>query len=159
MTNKAIALELGERIEQLRLEQNLTQQQLADEIGLSRVSYRNLVKGSGKLENFIAVLRVLDQLAPLENLIPETGFSPMQQLKYRGKQRKRASKTRKDEVREPKPFDRFDFYKDSNNEWRWRRTAKNGQIIGASVEGFKNRSSCIENAKQNGWQSALDLGW
>ncbi len=103
MTNKAIAAELGERIEQLRLEQNLTPQQLADEIGLSRVSYRNLVKGSGKLENFIAVLRVLDQLAPLENLIPETGFSPMQQLKYEGKQRKRAAKTRKDEVREPKP--------------------------------------------------------
>lgn len=103
MTNKAITVELGERIEQLRLEQNLTQQQLADEIGLSRVSYRNLVKGSGKLENFIAVLRVLDQLAPLENLIPETGISPMQQLKYRGKQRQRASKTRKDEVREPKP--------------------------------------------------------
>jgi transcriptional regulator with XRE-family HTH domain len=103
MTNKAIAAELGERIEQLRLEQNLTQQQLADEIGLSRISYRNLVKGSGKFENIIAVLRVLNQLDQLENFIPETGYSPMQQLKLKGKQRKRASKTRKDEVNEPKP--------------------------------------------------------
>ncbi len=103
MTNKAIAAELGERIEQLRLEQNLTQQQLADEIGLSRVSYRNLVKGSGKFENIIAVLRVLNQLDQLENFIPETGYSPMQQLKLKGKQRKRASKKRKDEVREPNP--------------------------------------------------------
>ncbi len=103
LTNKAIAAEIGQRIEQLRLEQNFTQQQLADEIGLSRVSYRNLVKGSGKFENIIAVLRVLDQLEQLEKLIPETGYSPMQQLKLKGKQRKRASKTRKDEVREPKP--------------------------------------------------------
>ena len=103
MTNKAIAAALGDRIEQLRLEQNLTQQQLADEIGLSRVSYRNLVKGSGKFENIIAVLRVLDQLDQLENFIPETGYSPMQQLKLKGKQRKRASKKHKDEVREPKP--------------------------------------------------------
>ena len=102
LTNKAIAKEIGQRIEQLRLEQNLSQQQLADEIGLSRVSYRNLVNGSGKFVNIIAVLRVLNQLDGLENLIPETGFSPMQQLKYKGKQRKRASKKRKDEVREPK---------------------------------------------------------
>jgi len=101
LTNKAIAIEIGQRIEQLRLEQNLTQQQLADEIGLSRVSYRNLVKGSAKFENIIAVLRVLNQLNGLENLIPETGYSPMQQLELKGKQRKRASKKRKDEVREP----------------------------------------------------------
>ncbi len=103
MTNKAIAEELGERIEQLRLEQNISQQQLADEIGLSRVSYRNLVKGSGKFENIIAVFRVLGQLEQLENLIPETGFSPMEQLKLKGKQRKRASKKHYNSVNEPKP--------------------------------------------------------
>ena len=103
MTNKAIAKELGRRIEQLRLEQNISQQQLADEIGLSRVSYRNLVKGSGKFENIIAVLRVLDKLDSLENLIPETGFSPMEQLKLKGKQRKRASKKHSYSVNEPKP--------------------------------------------------------
>jgi transcriptional regulator with XRE-family HTH domain len=103
LTNKAIAEELGQRIEQLRLEQNLTQQQLADEIGLARVSYRNLVNGSGKFENIIAVLRALDRLKLVENFIPEIGFSPMQQLKLKGKQRKRASKKRTDEVRESKP--------------------------------------------------------
>jgi transcriptional regulator with XRE-family HTH domain len=101
LSNKAIAIEIGNRIEQLRLEQNLTQQQLADEIGLSRVSYRNLVKGSAKFENIIAVLRVLNELNGLENLIQDTAYSPMQQLKLNGKKRKRASKTHKDEVREP----------------------------------------------------------
>jgi transcriptional regulator with XRE-family HTH domain len=94
MTDKAIAAEIGERIEQLRLERNLTQQQLADHIGLSRVSYRHLVAGNGKFVNVIAVLRVLDQLALVERFVPETVFSPMEQLKMKGKQRQRASKTR-----------------------------------------------------------------
>jgi len=91
MTNQSISAEIGRRIEQLRLEQNLTQQQLADEIGLSRVSYRNLVNGGGKFENIIAVLRVLDKLELVESFIPETTFSPMEQLKLKGKQRQRAS--------------------------------------------------------------------
>ena len=91
MTNQAIVAELGRRIEQLRLEQNLTQQQVADEVGLSRVSYRNLVSGSGKFENVIAVLRVLGQLNAVDQLIPETIFSPIEQLKLKGKQRQRAS--------------------------------------------------------------------
>ena len=162
LTNKAIAYELGQRIEQLRLEKNLSQQQLADEIGLSRVSYRNLVKGSGKFVNIIAVLRALDQLELLENFIPETTFSPMQQLKLKGKQRKRASKKHKDEVRESQvltSLDRLEFYKDNQNEWRWRRTARNGEIVGASVEGYKNRSSCEANAQRNSWESKQDLDW
>jgi len=91
MTNLSISAEIGRRIEQIRLEQNLTQQQLADEIGLSRVSYRNLVNGGGKFENIIAVLRVLGKLDLVEHFIPETTFSPMEQLKLKGKQRQRAS--------------------------------------------------------------------
>lgn len=91
MTNQAIATELGRRIEQMRLEKNLTQQQIADEIGISRVSYRKLVNGAGKFENVIAVLRALDRLDLLENFIPETAFSPMEQLKMKGKRRRRAS--------------------------------------------------------------------
>ncbi len=91
MTSKAIAQELGSRIEQMRLEQNMTQQQLADEIGLSRVSYRKLVMGSGKFENVIAVLQALGKVELLQNFITETTFSPMQQLKMQGKQRQRAT--------------------------------------------------------------------
>ena len=91
MSNQSISAEIGRRIEQLRLEQNLTQQQVADEIGLSRVSYRNLVGGGGKFENIIAVLRVLGKLDLIEQFVPETTFSPMEQLKLKGKQRQRAS--------------------------------------------------------------------
>lgn len=47
--------------------------------------------------------------------------------------------------------DKWEFYKDSSDEWRWRRTASNGKIVGASTEGYKNRSDCEANARRNGW--------
>ena len=94
MTDKAIAAEIGQRIEQLRLEKNMTQQQLADAIGLSRVSYRKLAAGEAKFVNVIAVLRALDQLELLETFIPNSMFSPMEQLKMQGKRRQRASGSR-----------------------------------------------------------------
>jgi len=97
MTNKAITRKVGERIEQLRLEHNLTQQQLADEIGISRLSYRKLVAGAAKFENIIAVLRVFNQLEVIDTLFPKSTFSPMEQLKNQGKKRQRASKARKPE--------------------------------------------------------------
>ncbi|MDH3327426.1 MAG: helix-turn-helix transcriptional regulator [Gammaproteobacteria bacterium] len=91
MTDQSITAEIGRRIEQMRLEQNLTQQQVADEIGLSRVSYRKLVGGSGKFENIIAALRALGRIDLVEHFVPETTFSPMEQLKLKGKQRQRAT--------------------------------------------------------------------
>ena len=94
MTNRAIAQEIGQRIEQLRLEKNITQQQLADEIGLSRVSYRKLAMGAAKFENIIAALRSLGMMDLVEQFIPETTFSPMAQLKLKGKQPQRASSQR-----------------------------------------------------------------
>ena len=95
MTDEAIAAEIGRRIEQIRLERNLTQQQIADAIGLSRVSYRKLEAGEAKFVNVIAVLRVLDQMALLENFVPESVFSPLEQLKMKGKQRQRATGSRR----------------------------------------------------------------
>jgi len=47
--------------------------------------------------------------------------------------------------------DRWEFYKDPLNEWRWRRIAINGKIVGASAEGYKNKQDCIANAKRNGY--------
>ena len=92
MTDEAVAAELGQRIAQLRLEQNLTQQQVADEMGISRVSYRKLELGEAKLVNVIAALRALGQLALAESFIPHTAFSPIELLKMKGKQRQRAAK-------------------------------------------------------------------
>lgn len=46
--------------------------------------------------------------------------------------------------------DKWEIYKDNAGEWRWRRTASNGNIVGASSEGYVNKSDCIANAKRNG---------
>lgn len=37
------------------------------------------------------------------------------------------------------------IYKDSRKQWRWRVTAENGKIIGASSESYKRRKDCKEN--------------
>lgn len=94
MTNKAVVAELGERLERLRLARNLTQQMLADEIGITAKSYRQLVAGGGKLENLIAALRALNALDQLDNFLPEPAPSPLEQLKLRGKQRQRVRQPR-----------------------------------------------------------------
>ncbi len=46
--------------------------------------------------------------------------------------------------------DTWEIYKDRAGEWRWRRTARNGQIVGSANEGYVNRSDCIANARRNG---------
>ena len=47
--------------------------------------------------------------------------------------------------------DHWTFYQDAQEQWRWRRTAPNGQIVGASSEGYTNRSDCVANARRNGY--------
>ncbi|WP_298851604.1 DUF1508 domain-containing protein [uncultured Ruegeria sp.] len=46
--------------------------------------------------------------------------------------------------------DKWEIYRDNASNWRWRRTASNGRIVGASSEGYMNKSDCISNAKRNG---------
>jgi uncharacterized protein YegP (UPF0339 family) len=47
--------------------------------------------------------------------------------------------------------DKWEFYQDSEAKWRWRRTASNGRIVGASTQGYVNKSDCIANARLNGY--------
>lgn len=94
MTDQAVAAEIGRRLEQMRLERDITQQELADTIGISRVSYRSLIQGKGKFTNVVALLRALDQMDLVEQFVPEATFSPMEQLKLKGRKRRRASGTR-----------------------------------------------------------------
>jgi len=41
--------------------------------------------------------------------------------------------------------DSFEVYQDKRGEWRWRRKASNGQIVGAACEGYKSRADCEAN--------------
>jgi len=47
--------------------------------------------------------------------------------------------------------DKWDIYQDTRKEWRWRRTASNSKIVGASSEGYVNRVDCVANAKRHGY--------
>ena len=51
--------------------------------------------------------------------------------------------------------DKWEFYKDANANWRWRRMAPNGKIAGASTEGYQNRSDCETNARRSGWPGKM----
>lgn len=48
-------------------------------------------------------------------------------------------------------MDKWEFYKDARGEWRWRRKAPNGETVGASTEGYRNRVDCVANARRNGY--------
>ncbi len=95
MTDRAIAGEIGHRINQIRLEQNISQKEIADNVGITVKTYRRIINGGGKLETLIAVLRALGQLELVDSFIPESTFSPLELVKMRGKQRVRASRKSK----------------------------------------------------------------
>ncbi len=87
----ALAL-LGERVAAHRLHQNRTQAELAKEAGISKRTLARLEAGeSTQLTNLIRTLRALGLLTNLDTLVPPTTPSPLEQLKAKEKQRKRAS--------------------------------------------------------------------
>lgn len=90
MTDDAIAGELGQRLAQARLEQNRTQQELAEHLGINRMSYNRLERGQGKVITLIAALRALGKLDQLDAFLPNEPFSPMEALKMGRPQRMRA---------------------------------------------------------------------
>lgn len=49
-------------------------------------------------------------------------------------------------------MDKWEFYRDAAGQWRWRRIAPNGRIVGASSEGYYNKADCQANARRNGWR-------
>ena len=46
--------------------------------------------------------------------------------------------------------DTWEIYQDPVSQWRWRRIARNGGIVGASCEGYIHMVACISTAKRNG---------
>jgi len=105
-SNLAWQQDLGARLQAHRLNQNLSQAQLAAATGLARKTITNLETGhGGTLLTLIAVLRGLHLLDQLEAFIPAPGPSPLQLVKLAGKQRRRATGRRKpaDALPEPAP--------------------------------------------------------
>lgn len=90
-SDKQLQRMLGERIKQLRLQRNVTQQALSEALNVSLSTIKALEKGRSKLATFIAVLRELDALDKLHDLLEGEPISPRQLAKLRGKTRIRAS--------------------------------------------------------------------
>ena len=91
-SDKALSEILFERLERLRLEQNISQTELAEEIGITPKTYRNIATGNTKIIVLIAALRALNQLHHIDSFIPEELISPLQMAKLKGQTRKRAYK-------------------------------------------------------------------
>ncbi len=91
LSASAIAEELGERLKQARLNQNLTQAEVAESVGVSRKQVINAEKGKAQLEEFVAILRALNLTGHLELFLPKRQISPLQLARLQGRQRQRAS--------------------------------------------------------------------
>lgn len=95
LTDEAVLDELGQRLKQTRLQRNLTQRHLAEEAGVSLATVRSLEDGKpSQLVTLIRVLRVLGLLGGLERAVPEPSPSPIEELRLRGRERRRASSPR-----------------------------------------------------------------
>jgi transcriptional regulator with XRE-family HTH domain len=95
MTDDAVLEEFGKRLGRRRLDLQLTQAKLADQAGVSKRTVERMEAGAAaQTLSLIRILRVLDLLQGLDQLIPETGPRPMDLLKLKGKQRQRASSSR-----------------------------------------------------------------
>ena len=106
LIDETILKELGKRIAQHRLNNELTQADLAREAGIAKRTIERIETGkSTQTSTFIRVLRVLELLDNLNNLIPESNPHPMGLLKHNGKQRKRAASRPKQQPSIPWQWD------------------------------------------------------
>lgn len=92
LTEEAVLTELGRRIASRRIEMQLTQADAAEQAGIAKRTLERMEAGlTSQLVTLIRVMRVLDAVPGLENLIPEPGARPMDLLKRKNKVRQRAS--------------------------------------------------------------------
>jgi transcriptional regulator with XRE-family HTH domain len=95
LTDAAIAQILGERVERYRIEAGLTQAELAEQAGIGKRTLERVEGGKGaELVTLVRILRTLKALEGFDRLLPELPPSPIEQLKLRGKQRRRVARSR-----------------------------------------------------------------
>lgn len=93
LTDEYILEELGKRLSHARLQRNLTQAALAEEAGISKRTVERLESGevSARLSAFLRVCRVLGLIDAVEAMIPPANPTPMDELRWKRRVRKRAS--------------------------------------------------------------------
>ena len=97
MSDKVLAKQIGAFINHHRMEQNKTQDVLANAAGISRSTLSLLERGETvTLATLIQVLRVLEQLQIMNAFTVQESVSPLAMAKMAKEKRKRASGKRKD---------------------------------------------------------------
>jgi transcriptional regulator with XRE-family HTH domain len=102
LADEVVQRKIGERLKSVRLKQNITQQALAVESGVSLSSVKKIEKGEiGSFDSLLRVLRTLGKLDVLLPLVEEEQLSPSEYYELVQKagahQRKRAvGKTNKE---------------------------------------------------------------
>lgn len=99
-TEGALLAELGLRIEAHRLGQGVTQSDLAERAGVGRATVQRVEGGdSVQLLSLVRILRALDLLGGLEDLVPAADDDPLaewdRQHRRRGRRRRARSATEK----------------------------------------------------------------
>lgn len=97
--------EMGKRLARCRIDRGQTQADLAEQAGIGKRTLERLENGeSVQWASVVRVLRVLGLSDRLDLLIPDATTQPIELLRLKGKERKRASTLSK---------------KRRGGEWRW----------------------------------------
>jgi transcriptional regulator with XRE-family HTH domain len=99
LSDSDICKAIGNRLKQIRLRQNLSQQRVAEEALISLSSVKKIEKGEiSSFSSFLRLLRILGQLDMLTPLLAEDTMTPNEYYEFvntlKRKQRKRASSPR-----------------------------------------------------------------
>lgn len=98
MSDDAIINSIGAYIKHHRIEQNRTQQDVADDAGINRATLSYLENGDiVNISTLIQVLRALDLLNVLDIFTITNQINPIELAKLEEQRRKRASNKRKNE--------------------------------------------------------------
>lgn len=90
LTDEEALSEIGRRLRRARMNQNLTQGQLADRAGLRQATISRVESGHDfTIETLIALLRALGRLANLDAFLPTAEVSPIELAQRSGRERQR----------------------------------------------------------------------
>ncbi len=105
-TNKELLAEIGSRLRRERMNQDLTQDMLADRTGLRQATISRVERGHDfTVETMIEILRALDRLESLDAFLPAPSPSPIELAQRQGHERQRVRRRRSDDSGE--------------TEWQW----------------------------------------
>lgn len=96
LTDDAVLSEVGERVARTRLARNMTQSALAAEAGVSTSTLARLESGAvgTQLSGLVRVCRALGLLGGFDQLVPELGPSPIDELREISKSSRTARRQR-----------------------------------------------------------------